>query len=289
MYVHTFDRDNCIGLHHPFTVLSYAAIPSSIGHRHWTNGESPAGEHVVRAGERSWEHSLPEDGGSGLTGGCTLQSDVLPNNGLRVCGWESDDGRGGVGEGVCSVGERVPLHTACTHTHTHTHTKHAVKTTSKANRPLALAVCLHHDLSNLCDIPYMDVAWRPTTIWLDYWKATSTHLPVALRPPPHTNRLALQPVANGSMQHTHCTPYHVVDQRHRGASDPPTPWLTHTRDTEEPATLPPLDWHTPNHQMTLHLRTAWLAIFARNLFSHFSQVKSYKSFMAHMHSEWITF
>ena len=125
MYVHTFDRDNCISFHHPFTVLSYAAIPSSIGHLHWTNGESPAGEHVVRAGERSWEHSLPEDGGSGVTGGCTLQSDVLPNNGLRVCGWESDDGRGGVGEDVCSVGERVPT-TPCVHanTHAHTHSTH---------------------------------------------------------------------------------------------------------------------------------------------------------------------
>ena len=70
-----------------------------------------------------------------MTGGCTLQSDVLPNNGLRVCGWESDDGRGGVGEDVCSVGERVPLHIARTHTHTHTHTRN-MKHTDKLLRLL---------------------------------------------------------------------------------------------------------------------------------------------------------
>ena len=36
-----------------------------------------------------------------MTGGCTLKSDVLPDNDLCVCGWDSDDWNGGVGEGVC--------------------------------------------------------------------------------------------------------------------------------------------------------------------------------------------
>ena len=175
----TFDCDEYISGHHPFTVLSYAAILSSISHCHWTNGKGTIGEDVVRVGERPGEHSLPEDGGGGVTGGCAVQSNHLPNNDLHASGWDGDDGRGGVGDGVCSAGERGRYHHtfARTHTHTHTHT-HSPPTLQRPScqarwydyftrqASISAGSMSTLNLSYLCDIPYMDVAWRLVIILL---------------------------------------------------------------------------------------------------------------------------
>ena len=63
-----------------------------------------------------------------MTSGCAVKSDVLTDNDHHVSGWDSDDGRGGVGDGICVRRETTDsvanaLHTpplSLTHTHMHT-------------------------------------------------------------------------------------------------------------------------------------------------------------------------